>query len=143
MNGKGKSTDPDIVYGKPFNEETVPISEVSIDSGRVAVKGKVIYIETRLLNSGKTLFCFDLTDLTHSITVKCFASEKQLAALTDNVKEGEWLRVLGDAQFDAFSRELALMAKSIMKIHVIEKMDNAEEKRVELHLHTQMSQMDA
>jgi DNA polymerase-3 subunit alpha (Gram-positive type) len=143
VNGKGKSTDPDIVYGKPFNEETVPISEVSIDSGRVAVKGKVIYIETRLLNSGKTLFCFDLTDLTHSITVKCFASEKQLAALTDNVKEGEWLRVLGDAQFDAFSRELALMAKSIMKIHVIEKMDNAEEKRVELHLHTQMSQMDA
>lgn len=142
-NKKGKSTDPDMVYGKAFSEESVPIKDVTIDSGRVAIKGKVIYIETKLLNSGKTLFCFDLTDLTHTITVKCFASEKQVDALTENIKEGEWFEVLGDAQFDTFSKELALMAKSIKKIHVSEKMDNAEEKRVELHLHTQMSQMDA
>jgi len=140
---KEKSTDPDMVYGKAFNEDTVPIREVSIDSGRVAIKGKVIFIETRLLNSGKTLFCFDLTDLTHSITVKCFANDKQLESLTENIKEGEWLRVLGDAQFDSFNKELTMMAKSIKKIFVSEKMDNAEEKRVELHLHTQMSQMDA
>ena len=140
---KSNSTDPDMVYGKAFNEETVPMNEVTIDSGRIAVKGRVIYIETRLLKSGKTLFSFDLTDLTHSITFVCFANEKQLASLTENVKEGEWLRVLGDAQYDTYRKDLTINVKGIKKIFVNEKMDNAEEKRVELHLHTQMSQMDA
>jgi len=138
-----KSSDPDVIYGKVFYEETVPMDEITIDSGRAAVKGKVIRVDTRLLKNGKTLFSFDITDLTHSLTVKCFANEKQLMPLKNDVKTGKWLRVLGDTQFDTFSKDLTMLARSIVKTSVAERTDNAEIKRVELHLHTQMSQMDA
>lgn len=140
---KKNTADPGMVYGRNFSDELVHMDEVTIDSGRVSVKGKVISVETKPLKSGKTLFSFDMTDLTHSITVKCFADDKQLTPLEESIKEGEWLQVSGDTQFDAFSKELAIMAKGIKKITVEEKTDNACEKRVELHLHTQMSQMDA
>jgi len=141
---KSKSDNPDLVYGKDFNRaEIVNMSEITIDSGRVTVKGRVIRVESRLLNSGKTLFCFDITDLTGSITVKCFANDKQLELLEENIKTGSWFYVNGDAQFDTFSKELTMLAKGILKTTVSERMDTASEKRVELHAHTQMSQMDA
>lgn len=132
-----------MIYGKAFNEGPVPMAEVTIDSGRVSVKGKVIRIETRSLRSGKTLFSFDITDLTNTITVKCFATEKQLSSLNEGIQEGDWLLVQGEAQFDTFSKELTIRAKAMMETSVAERCDNSEEKRVELHLHTKMSQMDA
>ena len=84
-----------------------------------------------------------MTDLTLSIAIKMFAEEKHLPDLEENIMVGQWLVVYGDAQFDPFSKDLSILAKSICKTTVAEKMDNAPEKRVELHLHTQMSQMDA
>lgn len=138
-----KSNNPNSIYGRDFNDPVVPMEEVSIESGRISVKGRVIRVDSRLLKSGKTLFDFDITDLTSSITVKCFANEKELPLLTENIKTGNWLLVNGDAQFDNFSRELIIMARGMRKTHVDGKMDNAPEKRVELHLHSQMSQMDA
>ena len=91
VNQKSKSNNSDLVYGRDFaRNDIVNMSDVSIDSGRVTVKGRVIRIETRLLKSGKTLFCFDITDLTHSITVKCFANDKQLTLLEENIKIGSW-----------------------------------------------------
>lgn len=143
-NQKSKSGNPDLVYGKDFAKtEITNMNEVTIDSGRVTVKGKVIRVETRPLKNGKTLFCFDLTDLTHSITVKCFANDKQLSALEENIKTGSWFYVYGDAQFDSFSKELTMLARGIVRTYVSERTDTAPEKRVELHAHTQMSQMDA
>lgn len=138
-----KCNDPDMICGRGFDEPIIPIQEVSINSGRVSVKGRVIRLETKTTKSGKKLFDFDITDLTHSITVKFFADDKNLETLEENVKIGQWLVVNGDAQFDTFSKDLSLMAKAMKKTSVPEKMDNAPEKRVELHLHTQMSQMDA
>lgn len=143
-NAKQKNGNPNLVYGREFDRaEVVNMNEITIDSGRVTVKGRVIHIETRLLKSGKTLFTFDITDLTHSITIKCFANDNQLPLLEENVKVGSWLYVNGDAQFDSFSKELTMMARGVIKAFVEEKMDTAPEKRVELHAHTQMSQMDA
>lgn len=139
-----KSNDPNSVYGKDFDKTQIQkINEITIDSGTVTVKGRVIRIESRLLKSQRTLFSFDVTDLTHSITVKCFVNEKQLPDLEENVKVGSWFLVHGEAQFDSFSKELTIMAKGIVKTFVDERMDNADQKRVELHLHTQMSQLDA
>lgn len=138
-----KSSDPNIIYGRGFDDQPIPISEVSINSGRISVKGRVIRLETKVTKSGKTLFDFDMTDLTHSIAIKMFAEEKHLPDLQENIKVGQWLVVYGDAQFDPFSKDLSILAKSIRRTTVAEKMDNAPEKRVELHLHTQMSQMDA
>ncbi|HZK26834.1 MAG TPA: PolC-type DNA polymerase III [Thermoclostridium sp.] len=139
-----KSNDPNSVYGRDFNKNDIlEMKEITIDSGMVTVKGRVIHVETRLLKSGRVLFSFDITDLTHSITVKCFANKNQLPDLEENIKAGSWFLVNGEAQFDSFSKELTMMAKGIVKIFVSEKMDNAKEKRVELHLHTQMSQLDA
>lgn len=134
----------DVIYGKDFDKaEVISMNEVTIDSGRVTVKGKVIRTESRPLKSGKTLFSFDVTDLTNSITVKCFANDKQLALLEENIKTGSWYYVNGDAQFDSFSKELTILAKGVVKTTVTERMDTAPEKRIELHAHTQMSQMDA
>jgi len=143
--GKADSKDSDLVYGKDFDKSNVVnMNELTIDSGRVTVKGRVFgEIETRTLNSGKTLFVFDITDLTHSITVKCFANNKQLEKLEENIKAGSWFYVCGDVQYDTFSKDMTMLAKGIVKTVVGEKKDNAPEKRVELHAHTQMSQMDA
>lgn len=138
-----KSSDPSIIYGKAFTDPPVPMSEVSINSGRISVKGRVIRVETKVTKSGRTLFDFDMTDLTHSISIKLFADEKHLPDLSENIKVGKWFVVLGDTQFDPFSKDLSILAKSIRKTTVEQKMDNAPVKRVELHLHTQMSQMDA
>ncbi|UZQ86254.1 PolC-type DNA polymerase III [Thermoclostridium stercorarium] len=140
----GKQKNSDLVFGKNFDTaDIVKMSDITIDSGRITVRGKVIRVETRQLNSGKKLFCFDITDLTNSITVKCFADDKQLSALEENVKTGEWFYVHGDIQYDTFSREMTMMTRGILKTVVRERTDNATEKRVELHAHTQMSQMDA
>ena len=138
-----KSSDPDLIYGRNFSEPIVPMAEVSINSGRISVKGRVFRVETKVTKSGKTLFDFDMTDLTHSITAKLFADERNLEALQENIKAGQWLVVNGDAQFDSFTKDMSILVKGIRKTTVTEKMDNAPEKRVELHLHTQMSQMDA
>jgi DNA polymerase-3 subunit alpha (Gram-positive type) len=132
-----------VMYGKAFNDETVPMSEVTIDSGRITVKGKVIRIETRSLKNGKTLFSFDITDYTHTLTIKCFLTERQLVSLNERIHPGDWLLVNGDAQYDTFSKELTIRAKAIMGTSIAERSDNAGQKRVELHLHTKMSQMDA
>lgn len=142
--GKANSKNSDLVYGKDFDRTNpVKMNEVTIDSGRITVMGKVIRIETKPLNSGKTLFCFDITDLTFSITVKCFASDKQLEQLEENIKTGSWFYVNGDVQYDTFSKDMTMLARGIVKTTVSERMDDATEKRVELHAHTQMSQMDA
>ncbi|HAA24944.1 MAG TPA: PolC-type DNA polymerase III [Ruminiclostridium sp.] len=132
-----------VIYGRDFSDEAVPMSEVTIDSGRITVKGKVIRIETRPLKNGRVLFSFDITDYTHTLTVKCFLTEKQLASLSERIHTNDWLLVNGDAQYDTFGKELTVRAKAIRATSVAERIDNAVQKRVELHLHTKMSQMDA
>ena len=84
-----KSNDPNSVYGKDFDKTQIQkMNEITIDSGTVTVKGRVIRIESRLLKSQRTLFSFDVTDLTHSITVKCFVNENQLPDVEEKVKVG-------------------------------------------------------
>jgi DNA polymerase III subunit alpha, Gram-positive type len=112
---------------------------------RVTVEGYVFSAETRELRSGRTLLTFKVTDYTSSIMVKMFSRDKEDAALYQQVKKGMWVKVRGSIQNDTFVRDLVMIGNDINEIKPEGRKDTApeDEKRVELHLHTPMSQMDA
>ncbi|NEX77688.1 PolC-type DNA polymerase III [Bacillus thermocopriae] len=112
---------------------------------RVTVEGYIFDTEIRELRSGRSLLTFKITDYTSSILVKMFSRDKEDASLFQRVKKGMWVRVRGSIQNDTFVRDLVMIGNDINEIKPIERKDTAPEgeKRVELHLHTPMSQMDA
>lgn len=133
-----------VVYGRPFSGEPLRMKDVDINSGNVVLTGEIIKMGTRELKSGRTLLSMDITDRTSSLTCKAFPNEKELERLNEKLKVGSYVKVNGDAEYDIFERELTVKLRGI---ECLEKpagrMDHAEHKRVELHLHTQMSQLDA
>ncbi|MDQ2086902.1 PolC-type DNA polymerase III [Herbivorax sp. ANBcel31] len=133
----------DVILGKMFNESEVPMSEVTQDSGRVVIAGEVFRTEERELKSGKILYIFDITDYTASLTVKLFLNKDKFSDIKESIKEGVCLKVRGEAQYDKFSREVTVLSSNVLKADKEVKFDDAKEKRVELHLHTQMSSLDA
>ncbi len=112
---------------------------------RVTVQGYIFDAETRELRSGRTLLTFKITDYTSSIMVKMFSRDKEDASLFQHVKKGMWVKVRGSIQNDTFVRDLVMIGNDINEINPAGRKDTApeNEKRVELHLHTPMSQMDA
>ena len=132
----------DLIYGRTIRDEPIPMGEVGEESGRVAVEGVVFKRESRQLKSGKYLFTFALTDYSGSVSSKIFLEEKDLESVAGKIKEGQWLRVGGDCQYDSYAHEVVLRATGIRPVSPVERTDNAPDKRVELHLHTQMSSMD-
>jgi DNA polymerase-3 subunit alpha (Gram-positive type) len=89
------------------------------------------------------LFSLDITDYTDSITVKLFCSQNKASDIEKKIQEGCWVRVRGNCRYDTYQREEVLMANDVMLIPPKTRLDKCEEKRVELHLHTQMSALDA
>lgn len=112
---------------------------------RVTVEGFIFNAETKELRSGRTLLTFKITDYTSSIMVKMFSRDKEDAALFQLVKKGMWVKVRGSIQNDTFVRDLVMIGNDINEIKPVSRKDTApeNEKRVELHLHSPMSQMDA
>lgn len=121
------------------------LEQIVEEERRVVVEGYVFFAETKELKSGRTLLTLKITDYTDSILVKMFSKDKDDASLLAKVKKGMWIKVRGSIQNDTFVRDLVMIANDINEIKPIERMDTApeNEKRVELHLHTPMSQMDA
>ncbi|RHW36405.1 PolC-type DNA polymerase III [Neobacillus notoginsengisoli] len=119
--------------------------EIVDEERRIAIEGYIFDAETRELRSGRTLLTFKITDYTSSIMVKMFSRDKEDAALYQRVKKGMWARVRGSIQNDTFVRDLIMIGNDVNEIRPVTRQDSAppEEKRVELHLHTPMSQMDA
>lgn len=134
-----KSTD--VLYGKKIKEEPRPLKEITEEETGVVIEGRVFRVESRDLKSGKTMLIFDLTDETDSITVKVFSRKKQEQAA--DVMNGDYLRVKGEVRDDSFAKELVLIAQHIQRASSPVVIDEAETKRVELHLHTKMSAMDS
>ncbi len=131
------------IYGKEFKATFADISSVDEESGRVAVSGNCFYVETREMRGGNYIFRFDITDFDNSITCKMVGIDKKTYdSVSARIKPGVDLCVRGLAQDDKYSREVVLMANDIYAEDKPKRMDNAEVKRVELHLHTQMSSMD-
>ncbi|PLT31582.1 PolC-type DNA polymerase III [Peribacillus deserti] len=112
---------------------------------KIAIEGYVFDAETRELRSGRTLLTFKVTDYSSSILVKMFSRDKEDAVQLARVKKGMWVRVQGSIQNDTFVRDLVMIANDINEIKAKGRMDTAPEgeKRVELHLHSPMSTMDA
>lgn len=128
-----------------INEPLVQIKNLGVDDKKVSLQGEVINTEDRELKSGRVLYSFDLYDGTSTLTCKAFLDKKNAKKIMGRVKNAKAIKISGTAQMDSFSHELTVMAYTILEIEPPKKevrMDNAEEKRVELHMHTKMSQMD-
>lgn len=139
---ESEATSTDIILGKAFNDSILEMKEVTPDSGKVAVCGDIFSVEFREIRGGRYLCMFDVTDYTSSLSVKFFVHKDDIDLMTEQIKVGIAVKVRGDAQYDKYSKELVIFATDILQIERKVKMDLAEEKRVELHLHTQMSSMD-
>lgn len=147
---EGKFSTPQIVqssirplYGRSIRGKMIPISSISGDSGRIVVWGDVFDIEKKVTKSGdKNIFTIDITDYTGSTTAKIFNLIKE-SAVIDNIKKGDTIVVQGDVEYDKYAGELVVNARSVGTAQKVKVVDNAEKKRVELHMHTNMSQMDA
>ena len=129
-----------------INEPLVKISELGVDDGRVSIDGEVIGMEDRELKSGKVLLSFDVYDGTSSMTCKAFLTKDNSKKVIKRIKNAKGVKIAGTAQMDSFSNELTVMVNTIIESEGVKKVirqDNSEVKRVELHMHTQMSQMDA
>ena len=140
-----KSDNPDVLFGRDFDEEASPIEELEGEVGQVVIRGKILTCELRELRSGNTLFMFSVTDFTDTIGVKIFAREDTLDDLKTATKAGQFVRIKGVANIDKFDGELTIGSVSGIKKcedFTSKRMDNSSVKRVELHCHTKMSDMD-
>lgn len=131
--------------GYDIREEPVSIETIQEEERRVAIQGLVFDVEARELRSGRTLLLFKITDYTDSLMVKSFSRDKKDAEKFTGLRKGMWVKVRGGVQNDTFARDLVMIANDIEEIRPEQKKDSApvDAKRVELHAHTVMSQMDA
>ncbi|TAA67492.1 PolC-type DNA polymerase III [Planococcus salinarum] len=125
------------------DEPIAEIQSITDEERRITVEGFVFDAEVRELRSGRSLLTVKITDYTDSILVKMFSRDKDDAELMKNIQKGMWLKARGSIQMDTFVRDLVMMAQDMVEIKPQLRQDTAAEKRVELHLHTPMSQMDA
>ncbi|MGV3488286.1 MAG: PolC-type DNA polymerase III [Tuberibacillus sp.] len=141
----GEAPTGPLAFGYNIDDEPISIKMIQEEERRVTVQGYIFDTEVRELRSGRTLITFKMTDYTDSIAAKIFVKDKEELNKLAGLKKGIWVKVRGGVQNDTFMRDLVLMAKDIHEIHVPKRQDEAPEdqKRVELHAHTLMSQMDA
>ena len=138
--------DPSVIYGRNFDGDCMEIAEIQDEIGEVVVKGKVITTEARELRNEKTLLIFGITDFTDTITCKIFLKNEQAGDICAKIKKGTFLKLKGMALLDRYDKEISI--SSVVGIKTIDdftvtRKDESPRKRVELHAHTLMSDMDA
>lgn len=145
--GLERSIKGPIVLGRKISdkEETKQMDQVTEEERRVTIEGFVFDVEIRVLRSERQLLIVKITDYTSSFAVKKFSNSPEDEAAFASIQKGMWLRARGSVQEDSFMRDLVMNAQDITEWKHEERKDtsNEEEKRVELHLHSNMSQMDA
>ena len=143
-NGK-KSMNPDVIYGRDFEEESMEIEKIDGPIGEVVIRGKILSVDTREIRNEKTIIICSVTDFTDTIVLKIFARNDDVPELLKEISWGKFVRVKGVATIDKFDSELTI--GSIVGIKkcadfTTVRMDTSVEKRIELHCHTKMSDMD-
>ena len=144
--GVKKSDNPDVIYGRDFDDEPIAIEKIVGEMGEVTIRCQVMTLETREIRNEKTIVIMSVTDFTDSIVLKIFTRNDQLPELLDGgLKKGAFLKIKGVTTIDKFDSELTIA--SIVGIKKISdfttmRMDTSPEKRVELNCHTKMSDMD-
>lgn len=140
------ANDPSVIYGRNFDGDNVLICEIIDEIGEVVISGKLIQPESRPIRNDKTIITFALTDFTDSIKVKIYIKTKDSAEVIDSLKAGNFYKLKGVASYDTYEKDITI--GSVMGIKTIAdytntRADNSPIKRVELHAHTMMSDMDA
>jgi DNA polymerase-3 subunit alpha (Gram-positive type) len=139
-----KVKDNPIIYGRNIKDEPQEIRNVREEARNVVFAGDIVALETRELKSGRFLLSFDLSDATDGISAKIFFDEQEkFDKVAGALQQGMRIKVKGMVQFDKFSKDLILFVDSICRSDKAERMDTAENPRIELHAHTRMSTMDA
>ena len=141
-----KSQNPDVLYGKDFEDDFTDIKDIIGEIGEVSIRGKIFSLDTRYFErTSSTLFIASVTDFTDSISVKVFAKEHNLEEIKAALEKGKYVKLRGIISIDRFDGELTLGNISGIKTCnelVSKRSDDAEIKRVELHCHTKMSEYD-
>ena len=141
-----RSKDPDVIYGKDCDGEVVPLEEIVDEIGQVVVRGQILKMELREIRRERTIVSFHITDFTDTIVGKIFIANDQLPEFLDLFEKGKFYKVKGMPRMDTFEHDLTLSSISGIKPipdFTEKRMDKSLEKRVELHLHTVMSDLDS
>jgi len=139
------SDNPDVIYGRDFDEEAIPIEDIIGEMGEVVIRGKIINYDSREIKNERTILMFDVTDFTDTMTIKLFARNDQVAELTTGIQKGAFVKLKGITTIDKFDNELTIGSLvGVKKIpdFTSSRSDTSAKKRVELHCHTKMSDMD-
>ena len=134
--------DSQVLLGKEIKAEVISIKDVTAETEEAIIEGEIFSLEFKELKS-KILMTFDITDYTSSILVKAFLTEEKYNYLKENIQVGSFVKLRGKVFYDKYEGDLVISLKDLQLISPKERKDLSEEKRVELHLHTQMSSMDA
>ncbi len=140
-----RSDNPDVLYGRDFDEEASPIEDIIGEIGEVVIRGKIISFDTREIKNERTILMFDVTDFTDTMTIKMFAHNEQVAEIKEGIRPGAFVKIKGITTIDRFDNELTIGSLTgVKKIpdFTSSRSDNSARKRVELHCHTKMSDMD-
>ena len=140
-----KSDNPDVLYGRDFEEEEMPIAQIQGEIGDVVIRGKIVATDEREIRGEKTILFLTVTDFTDTMVIKIFTRNEGLDELRGSLKKGTFVKIKGVAALDHFDHELTV--GSVMGIKKIadfttKRADQSVRKRVELHCHTKMSDMD-
>ena len=146
-----KQKDPTLIYGRSTNLGNIQqtkIEDIGMDTDNVLIIGEIVNVPdpTELKKTGKFLYSFDVYDTTSTITCKIFATPEQKLEIDKRIKPGIGVKLKGRAGYDNFAKEITIISNIVVETEAQkkeERMDNSATKRVELHMHTQMSQMDA
>lgn len=136
-------TNAAVVFGNEIKSKPVPLSGISLEDGNVTVWGEIFALQIRETRDGKRkIITFNITDKTNSYTVKIFEMSQNCEKLIKSISDGQCVMIRGHVEYDDYIKSYCIKANSVMTIDKIEVSDEAEEKRVELHMHTNMSAMD-
>ena len=140
-----RSDNPDVIYGRDFEDEAMSIEDIVGEIGEVAIRGKILNLDKREIKNERTILIFDVTDFSDTMTIKMFAKNEQVEEICEGIKPGVFVKIKGITMIDKFDGELTI--GSIVGVKKISdfthgRMDHSVRKRVELHCHTKMSDMD-
>ena len=140
-----KVDNPDVIFGRDFEDDIIKIEEIDGEIGQVCIRGKIIKLDKRPIRGERTIVSIDVTDFTDTIAAKIFVRDDHMAPIDENLKEGAFVIINGVAAMDTYSKEVTISSITGIKKtadFTVSRMDNNAYKRVELHCHTKMSDSD-
>ncbi len=144
--GRSRANNPDVIYGRDFEEaEITDLSQIVGEMGEVVIHGQVTSVDEREIRGEKTIVTITVTDYSDTIRVKLFAKNEEMDAFREQVKKGVFIKIKGMTAIDRFDNELTVSSLTGIKKSSdfrTPRIDKSQVKRVELHCHTKMSDMD-